>query len=212
MLIIRRRTTSGFVAHPADLSSSHKSLYKATEIRSIVSAYAESAHLVSDGNKRLVNLDPLLSNALFTTSSKIDNEFLAKGSCPRDALIERVLQHCAPFHMLLRNDETEESPKAKARAGPAPRVQMTLETRSGNKTATKVHGLEAFYIAPQQLADELRKACASSTSVEPFKGGKGMEVMVQGPQQAHVMKALEKRGVGKAFVEFVDKTKGGKKK
>lgn len=173
--------------------------------------YVESANLISSSNKRLINLDPLLSNALFSTTVNIDKEILAHGSCPREVLIERVLQQCAPFHAILRNDETMESPKVKARGGLAPKVQLTIETRSGNKTATRVHGLEVFYIAPQPLADELRKVCASSTSVEPFRGGKGLEVMVQGPQQAHVMKALERRGVGKAFVEFVDKTKTKKK-
>jgi len=168
--------------------------------------------LVSAGNKRFVDLDPLLSNTLFSTSLKIDNEILAKGSCPRDVLVERVVQQCAPYHAILRNDETLESPNTKPRAGPVPKIQILLETRGGNKTATRLHGLEAFSINLQALADELRKVCASSTSVEPFKGGKGLEVMVQGPQQAYVMKALEKRGIGKALVEFVDKTKGGGKK
>ena len=86
-----------------------------------------------------------------------------------------------------------------------------METRSGNKTATRVHNLEAFSLNPQALADELRKSCASSTSVEPFRAGKGMEVMVQGPQRDAVIKALEKRGIAKGWVEVTDKTKGKKK-
>ena len=88
---------------------------------------------------------------------------------------------------------------------------ILLETRSGNKTATIAHGLEPFGINPQMLADELRKTCASSTSVEQWKGGKGMSVLVQGPQKDAVIKALERRGVVRTWVEIVDKTKKGKR-
>jgi len=35
--------------------------------------------------------------------------------------------------------------------------------------------------------------------------------MVQGPQRDAVVKALEKRGVDKRWIEVVDKTKGKKK-
>ena len=37
-----------------------------------------------------------------------------------------------------------------------------------------------------------------------------MAVMIQGPQKDAIIKALEKRGVNKNWVEFVDKTKGKK--
>lgn len=49
--------------------------------------------------------------------------------------------------------------------------------------------------------------------MEAWKGGKPgtVEVMVQGPQGESVVKALERRGVVRAWVEVVDKTKKGKK-
>ena len=37
-----------------------------------------------------------------------------------------------------------------------------------------------------------------------------MEVMIQGPQKDAVLKALERRGVDKRWVEVLDKTKGKK--
>jgi translation initiation factor 2D len=65
------------------------------------------------------------------------------------------------------------------------------------------------------LADELRKMCAGSSSVEQLHGSSPkapvMEIMIQGPQKDAVMKALEKRGVRPAWVEYLDKTKGKKK-
>ena len=35
-----------------------------------------------------------------------------------------------------------------------------------------------------------------------------MEIMVQGPQKDAVVKALERRGINKQWIEVLDKTKG----
>lgn len=177
-----------------------------------MTTYIQSSDLLMPANKRIVKLDPVLSNAVLSQAATLDRELLAKGTIPRDVLIDRVVSLCAPFHSILRNGETLDDPKTKPKAGLAPKVGILLETRGGNKTVTRVFGFEPFFVNAQPLADELRKGCASSTSVEPFKGGKGMEVMVQGPQKDAVVKALEKRGVMKAWIEVNDKTKGGKKK
>ncbi|EKG11222.1 Translation initiation factor SUI1 [Macrophomina phaseolina MS6] len=183
--------------------------YTAAELRPIVTAYLEAEHLVSPSNKRIVTLDPFLANAVYDGSARADKEALAKGSVPRDALVDRVLAACAPFYAILRNDEAVAA--AKPKAGAPPKITVTLETRSGNKTVTKVSGVEAYFVAPQALADELRKACASSTSVERLQGSSPknpvMEVMVQGPQREAVVRALEKRGVAKGWIEVLDKTK-----
>ncbi|KAL8839742.1 MAG: hypothetical protein Q9170_001613 [Blastenia crenularia] len=188
-------------------------LYLPAEIRPIIASYIESENLASTTNRRLVNLDPVLANAVFDGSTALDREVLAKGSVPRDALIDRILKSCSSFWVLLRNDEPRD--KAKAHAGHAPKIQIILETRSGNKTVTKVSGVETFYIPPQSLADELQKACASSTSVSQLAGSSPkkpvMEVMVQGPQKDAVIRALEKRGVNRQWVEINDKTRGKKK-
>ena len=194
-------------------NSSVKHLYLPAELRPIITSYIETENLVSTTNKRLVNLNPILANAVFDGRSSMDREVLAKGSVPRDALIERILESCSPFHAILRNEESRDEVKAKA--GQAPKVQIVLETRSGNKTVTKVSGVEAFYINPQTLAEELQKACASSTSVGQLVGSSPknpvMEILVQGPQKDVVCTALEKRGVNRHWIEVADKTKGKKR-
>ncbi len=123
------------------------------------------------------------------------------------------MQSCSPFWVILRDNETEDDVKPKA--GTAPKVQITLETRSGNKTMTKISGVEAFRINPQLLADELQKTCASSTSVTQLVGSSPKnpvkEILVQGPQKDAVSKALERRGVSKQWINVLDKTKGKKK-
>ncbi|TKA81752.1 hypothetical protein B0A55_01141 [Friedmanniomyces simplex] len=166
--------------------------------------------------RELLNgLDPTLGNAVFDGSGSLDKEVLTKGTVPRDALIDRVLHAMTPSYAIVRNGADPGAVKAKS--GAPPKVHITLETRSGNKTVTKVSGLEAYYINTKPLADELRKTCAGSTSVDPLAGATKknekeiMEVMVQGPQKDAVVKALERRGVQARWVEVLDKTKGKKK-
>ena len=194
-------------------NASVRAHYLTTELRPIIASYIESENLISGTNKRLVNLNPVLANAVFESHSALDREVIAKGTVPRDALIDRILQSCSPYWVILRNDETRENVKAKA--GHAPKIQIVLETRSGNKTVTKVSGVEIFHIGPHPLAEELQKMCASSTSVNQLVGSSPknpvQEIMVQGPQKDAVVKALEKRGVNKQWIEVLDKTKGKKR-
>ncbi|KAL1306597.1 hypothetical protein AAFC00_005281 [Neodothiora populina] len=196
-------------------------LFTAAEIKSHITTYIESQSLVSTTNKRQIKLDAHLANAVFDGTSPLDKEVLAKGTVPRDALFDRVLAACAPHYAITRvspkNDSFSSTTTTKPKPGSPPRIRITTETRSGNKTATRVSGLEAYHISAQPLADELRKACAGATSVEPLVGGnqKGkapvMEIMVQGPQRDVVLKALERRGVRGQWVEVVDKTKKAKR-
>jgi len=192
-------------------SNSPNSFFSASEIRAIVTRYVEFSGLVSETNKRLVKLNPFLANDLFDGSNHLDNEVQAKGSVPRDALVDRVMTACSSHYTISRSDEEHSKP----RAGQPPKVQVVLETRSGNKTVTKVSGLEPFFIPPQPLADELRKTCAGSTAVEQMAGSSPrapvMEVLVQGPQKEPVIKALERRGVRTMWIVVEDKTKGKKR-
>ena len=189
-----------------------RGLYTPAELKQLLVTYVEAENLVDPKNKRLIRISPHIADALLG-SSAVDNAALSTGTMARDALADRMVACASPFHAILRNDADMASTKPKA--GAAPKIQITLETRSGNKTVSKVHGLEPYYIAPQPLADELRKACAGSTSIDRLQGSSPkapvMEVMVQGPQRDAILKALERRGVNKNWVEIVDKTKGKKK-
>lgn len=124
-----------------------------------------------------------------------------------------MIEGCSPLWAVLQGEQTVQDVKPKA--GSAPDIQIILETRSGNKTVTKVSGLETYHINPQPLADELQKSCASSTTVNQVVGSSPknplMEVMVQGPQSQAVIKALEKRGVNRQWISINDKTKGKKR-
>ncbi|KAK5136425.1 hypothetical protein LTR08_003070 [Meristemomyces frigidus] len=195
--------------------STKSQLFTPPEVRELITAYIEREQLVSATNKRLVKLNPTLGNAVFDGTGALDREVLAKGSVPRDALIDRVLHAMSPAYAIQRHGSGDAS-AVKPKSGAPPKVHVTLETRSGSKTVTRVSGLEAYHVNARLLADELRKVCAGSTSVEALAGAakknerEVMEIMVQGPQREAVVKALERRGVSVRWVEVVDKTKKGK--
>jgi translation initiation factor 2D len=208
--LLRPKEKSAPIFHAS--KADPRGLYTPAELKQILIAYVEAENLIDAKNRRLVKINPQLADALLG-SSAADNAALSSGTIPRDALAERMVAASSPFHAILRNDADIADTKPKA--GAPPKIQITLETRSGNKTVSKVHGFEPYHIAPQPLADELRKTCAGSTSIDKLQGSSPknpvMEVMVQGPQKDAIIKALEKRGVHKNWVEVVDKTKGKKK-
>lgn len=196
-----------FEAIPADKHSYHT----ASSLRSLIDAYIEKEGLVNPKNKRLASLNPIIANTLL--NERDDAAALAAGSIKRDELAAKFVSLCSPYYVVLAKSEDFDPKRHKAKSGKPPRVQILLEKRQGKKTVTRVWNLEPFGVVPGELADELSKACASSTSVNPVVGvspkDPKFEVMVQGNQKAAVEKALQSRGVEGRWIETVDKT--GKK-
>ena len=204
-----------------DLLPSKTHFYTAQEITAALKSYIESnPELVNESKKRYVKLNPFIANNILGSNpSQDDSRALAAGEIDRGSLNRRILEDdhlCIPYHVLLRNDQTLLSdPSLKPKAGPPPKVTLTIERRGGNKVVTAVGGLEAFFINPQLIRPELQKKCAGSASVGQLMGGKpGMlEVQVQGDQRAVIEKeVLGKRGVKPEWIEVVDKTKKKGKK
>jgi translation initiation factor 2D len=194
-----------------------KDLQKAVDIKNELNNYIEREGLVSPDNRRMIKINPYIANTLLDGSHPNESVFLAKNLIPRDTLADIVLTHCSPYHTISRKSASSTTTTAsKPKAGHPSKIHIVIETRSGNKTITKVFGLEPFFINAQALADELRKICAGSAGAEKAIGSSDknpvMEVVVQGPQSDAIAKALEKRGVDKRWIEVQDKTKGKKKR
>ncbi|RYG95601.1 MAG: hypothetical protein EON58_13845 [Alphaproteobacteria bacterium] len=95
------------------------------------------------------------------------------------------------------------------RKGTLQPVTMSVKTRQGRKTVTIITGLETFSIPPDEFAEELKKLCAGSTTVQPLQGASPKlnlsEVMVQGSQIKVVTESLLARGVPKKWIKEGDK-------
>lgn len=195
---------------PSLSSSDPSNYYKYSDVSKRLDEYLQSQDLVSKENRRIISFNPFLANTIFTSSSSEDRATQARGAVTRDELLKRIVEDStlmAPYHVILRNNQTTADVKPKP--GPAPSVTVTLERRTGSKTVSKVSGLEVFGILPSLLAEELQKKCASSTSVSQANGApRGvMEVLVQGDQRKAIETALARRGVRNQWIGVVDKTK-----
>ena len=97
------------------------------------------------------------------------------------------------------------------RKGELKHISIVIKTRQGNRVTTCVSGFENFQIEADYLSEGLRKACASSTSVNPLPmKAAGLEVMVQGKQLKAVLDLLVAKGVPKQWIEAKEITKGKK--
>ncbi|WVQ99704.1 hypothetical protein IAU59_006845 [Kwoniella sp. CBS 9459] len=90
-------------------------------------------------------------------------------------------------------------------------ITMTVKTRQGRKTVTHVSGLETFSVDIDSFAEEMRKACAGSASVQPLPGASPklnlQEIMIQGNQIKIITDALIARGVPKRWIKEGDDSK-----
>lgn len=189
-----------------------RNYYKHSEVSSRLEQYIQSQDppIISKENKRIISLTPFLAEKVFTSSSSEDKSTIARGKTTRDGLLKRILEDHAFLtihYVILKPGQTLSDVKPKA--GAAPKAFITIEKRTGTKTASKVSNLEVFGIIPNLLAEELQKKCASSTSVSQASGApKGiMEVFVQGDQRRAIETALVRRGLRPQWIEVIDKTK-----
>ncbi|KAF8755133.1 Translation initiation factor SUI1 [Rhizoctonia solani] len=90
-------------------------------------------------------------------------------------------------------------------------VNVQTKTRQGRKVVTLITGFEPFGIDPETLSEELRKRCASSTSVSPcVEKPKQLEVMVQGSQIKAVTTLLLELGLPKKWIKVSESSVKGK--
>jgi translation initiation factor 2D len=94
-------------------------------------------------------------------------------------------------------------------------VTIAVKTRAGKKV-TVVSGVETFDVDPEEMATELKRLCAGSTTVTPLSGSKQSlnlkEIAVQGPQTQAVTDLLVSKGVPRRYIKDLGtgKGKGGK--
>ena len=96
------------------------------------------------------------------------------------------------------------------RKGELKPISAIAKARQRRRVVTCVAGFENFQVEADDLAEELRKSCASSTSVNPLPGkAAGQEVMVQGKHLKAVIDLLLAKGVPGQWIDAKDTT--GKK-
>ncbi|OCH88500.1 eukaryotic translation initiation factor SUI1 family protein [Obba rivulosa] len=193
-------TVPWFVAAEKDTSE----LYTLSDIKTAFNAYVSTKQLVNPREQQYINVgeDPALRSAV-TGKSEEPPEFLK-----REDVLSRLKSHMQSWYEIKSGGQDVVRKKGQ----PKP-VSVVMKIRQGRKACTLVTGFELFKLDAQDLAEELRKLCASSTSVSPVHGkASDMEVMVQGKQIGAVTDLLVSKGVPKKWIESADLTAEKKKK
>ncbi|KAI0742631.1 eukaryotic translation initiation factor SUI1 family protein [Daedaleopsis nitida] len=168
-------------------------LYTIANIQDVVNGYISSRGLINANDQQYINVGT--SQALAEAVSKKGEdtpEFLK-----RDEVLKRIRAHMQSWYEI--RVEGRDPVRMKGDIKP---ISVIVKIRQGRKACTFVTGYEPFGLQADDLAEELRKACASSTAVSPVHGKpNALEVMVQGKQKKAVTDLLISRGVPNRWIE-----------
>ncbi|KAI5118465.1 hypothetical protein M0805_003726 [Coniferiporia weirii] len=184
-----------------EVGKDSSALYTLQDVKTVLNDYITDKSLVNPHQKQFINVDDSLGGVFASKGSDVP-EFMK-----RDELTRRFIEKMQPWHRV--ESEGKDPVIKKGKLDP---ISVVVKLRQGRKACTLITGFEPFLLTADALADELRRACASSTAVAPLPGkNAGLEVMVQGKQIRVVSEMLQAKGVPKKWIEADDLTEKKKK-
>ncbi|XP_013401541.1 eukaryotic translation initiation factor 2D-like [Lingula anatina] len=175
----------------------------ASEVREALVKYVKENDLQDKDNKGQVVLDPILTDCLVSKNDYVTH-------LRWEDLTSSCLSKLQVVHQI-----TFPGQKPVIKKGKIQLIKINVVQRAGNKKVTLLENLETYGIDPHEFAHTVQIGVACSTTVSPLPGkNKGMQILVQGNQVAHVGKLLtEKYQIPQKFVSGLEKApKSGKKK
>ncbi|KAG8215235.1 hypothetical protein J3R82DRAFT_8781 [Butyriboletus roseoflavus] len=172
-------------------------LYTYSDLKSAVNKYVAARQLTNARDQSYVNVgtdEVLLSTVRAKGEAPESVEFLK-----REDIIRRLSEKMQSWY-----EVQAEGKDAVLKKGQLKPISVAVKARQGRKANTLVTGFEPFFLEGGEMADELRRLCATSVSPRPGKAS-GLEVLVQGRQIKKVTEFLLSRGVPKEWIVSVDK-------
>eukprot|EP01024_Parvocaulis_polyphysoides_P026900 TRINITY_DN2446_c0_g3_i3.p1 TRINITY_DN2446_c0_g3~~TRINITY_DN2446_c0_g3_i3.p1 ORF type:complete len:304 (+),score=50.91 TRINITY_DN2446_c0_g3_i3:47-958(+) len=182
------------------MNQSVDDLYSQKEAAEVAFNYIQQNELDKKiDDPRRVLLDPTMCDALFRGLMKKGEIYPT--DIEKAELRQQFLKRMLPQWRIRRGDIEVVKKK-----GLQP-IQISLEKRQGNKKVTKVIGLEAFLLDPQQLGEVFQKKFACAANVGELEGKKKeFEIMVQGSFVDKILQYLRQDcGVPQKFVQVKGK-------
>jgi len=150
--------------------------------------------------------DPALLEGLSDGKSKEKEKLCAVEFMKRDEVAKKLVEQMQAWYEI----RGEGKDTVLNRKGTLDPISIVVKTRQGKRASTIITGFEPFFLDAEELAEDMRKACACSTSIHPIAGKtSGQEVLIQGKHLKIVTDFLQSKGVPKKWLEASDIT--GKK-
>ncbi len=128
-----------------------------------------------------------------------------------EEVLTRLLSKLGQFTRLRITRTGGAAPEEVFQKGSIKNIRITAEDRhAGRKHVTRVVGVEAFAIEPEELASRIQKAynTSASSAVLPGKHETAKEVAAQGNLLMEVAEMLRKQyGIPEGYLEIVSKLK-----
>lgn len=155
------------------------------QVRELIRSYVNKNQLQNPDDKTIINLDPVLAQAVLV---KGENNVL---TFKWDKITSRITNKMSKGYSIEYSGHAPIIVKGKLEP-----IEMTLASRSGNKKVTLIHNLDVYGIDPQEFGHKCQVGVAASSTVNeaPNKkkanGNPVIEVLVQGNQVAFAGKLL----------------------
>ncbi|EIN05785.1 hypothetical protein PUNSTDRAFT_145708 [Punctularia strigosozonata HHB-11173 SS5] len=180
-----------------ELGREPSALYSSTEIEALVNDYVATRNLVDPHDQQSVNV---------SANETLAGVLSSKNGPPPDSMqradiCKLLAQKMQPWHTI--------QPEGKAtvtKEGQLRPISVTIPAqvkgRPGGRSRTLITGFEPFLLDANELAEALRKSCASSATVKP-RGGKdeASHVLVRGKHIKPVVDLLQARGVPALWIK-----------
>jgi translation initiation factor 2D len=191
-----------------DLLSSNKDrLLSELEISAALRKYGEQNGLCPAGSDGKLVLDDTLCSGMYGKK-----EVESSGSpVPFDDLLARLLSKMSLYTRLRITRAGGAAPEEVLQKNAIKNIRVTAEDRhAGRKHVTRVVGVEAFAIEPEELSSRIQKGYNTSCSVAvlPGKNETAKEVAAQGNLLAEIADMLRKTyGIPERYLEVISKLK-----
>jgi len=189
------------------LTTNKERLLSEAEISTALRNYGAQNGLCPDGSDAKLVLDDVLCSGMY---GKKEPE-AAGTAVPFDDLLARLLSKMSLFTRLRITRAGSAVPEVVLQKSAIKNIRVTAEDRhAGRKHVTRIVGVEAFAIEPEELSSRIQKGFNTSCSVAvlPGKNETAKEVAAQGNLLMEVADVLRKTyGIPERYLEVVSKLK-----
>lgn len=201
--------------------TSPEELFTEEEVKTIINQYLTSKCLFKPDDPKFVNVaqDRLLLDTVLNGKEGGRAGLLEKKFMNTNEVINRIINSTKSWYkvstgdkqpiirLVLRFRHQTLGYSSSPREGTLDPISVNV-VRRHNHTVTYISGFEIFRLDANSLAEELKAACASSSTVQTDpRNPESKQIMVQGEHVKVVAECLVVRGIQRRWIEVINHTR-----